>query len=450
MGEILRIIRVACVVLLIASTGVVTHGWVNAQESGIGDRSSEGDVVAPERNGTVVFGTQAMGRTPVAVKNMGDSPGEIVAVDETGTILYYNNTYQTYWDIDPVPTTSHTVMYVASEFVPQSECGSTSCYRNVVEQVNLSTGGVTRIYSHVVRNEKSIRWHDVDRINDTHLLVGDIANDRVFIVNTTAGITVWSWELATNLDTLSGGEYPTDWAHLNDVELIDERTVMVSLRNHDQVVFIDRQTGLDRSKTLGVEGNFSILEKQHNPDYIPSERGGPALLVADSHNNRIVEYQRRDGEWQRSWEWTSEYVDWPRDGDRLPNGNTLVTDSNGNRVLEVNPEGEIVWQLKVKRPYEAEVLGTGDESAGGRSATSIGLNSATISEGELSFVQKTLSLLPTELVSAILFVLPRWVGLKEVVAIAVGGLVLTTWMYVEFKAWGLKVQVTRPSIRFER
>jgi len=28
---------------------------------------------------------------------------------------------------------------------------------------------------------------------------------------------------------------------------------------------------------------------------------------------------------------------------RLPNGNTLITDSNNNRVLEIDPHGNVVW-----------------------------------------------------------------------------------------------------------
>jgi hypothetical protein len=30
---------------------------------------------------------------------------------------------------------------------------------------------------------------------------------------------------------------------------------------------------------------------------------------------------------------------------RLANGNTLITESSGGRILEVTPAGEIVWQL---------------------------------------------------------------------------------------------------------
>jgi hypothetical protein len=30
---------------------------------------------------------------------------------------------------------------------------------------------------------------------------------------------------------------------------------------------------------------------------------------------------------------------------RLPNGNTLIAGGNNNRVLEVNPKGEVVWSI---------------------------------------------------------------------------------------------------------
>ena len=35
-----------------------------------------------------------------------------------------------------------------------------------------------------------------------------------------------------------------------------------------------------------------------------------------------------------------------KDDDRLPNGNTLITGST--KIVEVTPEGEIVWQLTIK------------------------------------------------------------------------------------------------------
>jgi hypothetical protein len=84
-----------------------------------------------------------------------------------------------------------------------------------------------------------------------------------------------------------------------DVEVVrDGRYATGSLRNHDRVVFVNRSSGeVNESLSLGADDDHSILGEQHNADYIPDERGGPATIVADSNNDRIVESQREDGEW---------------------------------------------------------------------------------------------------------------------------------------------------------
>ena len=187
------------------------------------------------------------------------------------------------------------------------------------------------------------KWHDVDRTNDTHLLIADIGMNQVYIVNTTSGITTRRWQAEAEYPIEGGGHYPVDWTHLNDVEHLDDGRIMVSLRNQDQVAFIDPKTGAMESWTLGAEDAHEILYEQHNLDYIPAENDGPAVVVADSENSRVVEYQREDGERIRSWQWERDSTQWPRDGDRLPNGHTLVTVSNGDRVVEVDENGSVVW-----------------------------------------------------------------------------------------------------------
>jgi hypothetical protein len=145
----------------------------------------------------------------------------------------------------------------------------------------------------------------------------------------------------------------------------------------DQVVFLaptagpDGGWGVQSNWSLGSDDRRSVLFEQHNPDYIPADRGGPAVLVADSENGRVVEYERTGGTWNRTWGWTDARLQWPRDADRLPSGNTLVVDSHGDRVLEVRPDGQVVWSVTVGMPYDAERLGTGDESAGGQSISAI-------------------------------------------------------------------------------
>ncbi|USZ69473.1 aryl-sulfate sulfotransferase [Halorussus salilacus] len=298
----------------------------------------------------------------------------VAAYAPDGSVLYRNDSWRVYNDVDPVPGEAATVEYVAADRLSPEECDAeVACWRNVYERVNMSTGEVTREYTYLTSVERG-QLHDMDRVADDRLLVGDIARDRVFVVNTTTGIIEWEWQAQSDFDFASGGPFSRDWTHLNDVEMLDDGRVMVSLRNQDQVVFLDPETGVVDDWTLGSDGDHDTIYEQHNPDYIPGERGGPAVLLADSENDRVVEFWRENenesegGEWTEVWSWSDDRLDWPRDADRLPNDHTLVTDTDGGRVLEVAPNGSVVWRVEVEGGYDAERLGTGDESANGTSA----------------------------------------------------------------------------------
>lgn len=377
--------------------------------------------------------------------------GTITAYAPDGEVVYYNNTRTKYFDVDPAADDPLTVEYTATDTIHSEgpTCNDPPCARNVIERANLETGEVEVLYERYDYKETAGEWHDMDRINDTHVLVADIVSDQVFIVDTETEVVTWLWDAQSEFPVDGGGPYPSDWAHINDVEYIEEGTnagrIMVSLRNQDQVVFIDPEQGLQKNWTLGAENDYSVMFEQHNPDYIPESRGGPAVVVADSENGRVQEFQREDGEWTRSWEWSDEQMQWPRDADRLPNGNTLVTDTHGNRVMEIASDGEIEWQVESSLPYEAERLETGDESAGGHSARQLDLESQTATadeNGDDEFsVLATLSdivdsIVPHRVSNGILFVSPVWMGRSEFAAAAVGLLAGFAWVGLEIR-WRL-------------
>lgn len=367
----------------------------------------------------------------------GTGPGLIVAYGPDGRELYRNDTYPFYHDVDPVPGEATTVQYVASERdVPDTACaGEGACIRNVVEEVNLTTGAVTRVYTRVSPQHGSSQIHDVDRVNETTLLVGDIGPpDRVYMVDLRTGEIVWEWRVESAFDQSSGGQYPGDWTHLNDVEYLDDGRVMVNLRNQDQVVFVEPGRGLLENWTLGRDDAHGVLYESHNPDYVPASRGGPAVLVADSENNRVIEYQRRGGEWVRSWEWADTHLQWPRDADRLPNGNTLIVDSHGNRVLSVDRSGRIDWRQSFPDGgYDAERLDTGDESAGGESAAALGgPQEPTVRESLSDRTRRALTeLVPSLVLHGLLFALPMWVSPLGATGVAFGGVVAVVWLGIE-------------------
>ena len=389
-----------------------------------------------------------------------DSPrarSELVAFNRNGSRLYYNDSHSRYWDVDPVKGTKTTVEYAYANNLPKSKCPTqwnrsqqhvdkktwqtymqvqgkeNGCTLDGYERVNLTTGNVTPIWSQYTPGEDATRYHDIDRLNESHLVVADIFLDRVFIVNTKTGKIGWTWNASDAFPpNKTGGPYPKDWTHINNVQVLKDGRIAVSVRNLDQVVFLKPGHGIEKNWTLGANHHFGTLYAQHNPDYINRSNGGPAELVADSDNNRVVEYQRDHGSWKRTWTWEDPQMQWPRDADRLPDGHTLITDSNGNRVFEVNKNGKIVWDVHIAFPYEAERLGTGDESAGGPSAQQAHLKSRT--NGPIDqFWIGVKGALPGKYLNALMYITPVWVGLPEVCAILGGLLVILVWGGAEIR-----------------
>ena len=423
---VVRAFFVGCVLFSVALVGFGFVKW-STIEGGADVLGSGADPVAPA-NGTTVITTSMQG------------DNRIVAYAPNGSVLYYNSSHLIYDDVDPSPHGKRTITYLATEWMDRSECGATeACSRNVIERVNLTTGETERIYSRVTAQSQN-HWHDADRIGPHRWLIADIAHDRAFVVNATTGVETWSWSAQDAYHVRSGGIFPGDWTHLNDVELLPDGRIMLSLRNHDAVAFVHPERGYRTNWTIGADGNHSRLYEQHNPDYIPASRGGPAVVIADSENNRIVEYQRTDGDWRRTWQWNDTELRWPRDADRLPNGNTLITDTNGGRVIEVNERGEVVWKVTVEGPYEAERLGTGDESAGGPAAARAGLESRTVTgtaeardnpfleEIADDAVELWAKSVPSTVSNPLLYVLPPWIGIVEL-----GGLL---FLPVGLLGWG--------------
>lgn len=460
------IIRSVFVVIILGSLVGLGYSYITAATGSDTEYGGDNQRIAQRGNITVVStdSNTFLGRASDGPR----SNAELVAFAPDGNLLYYNDSHTRYWDVDPVSDSGAdddaVVEYLYSDHLNASECpdaldeeywrtheyaNSTSwehweryarahadeeaCTRNGIVRVNLQTEETTEIYSAVTPGKHSTRWHDGDRINATHYAVADIFLDRVFVVNTKTGAISWQWNAHTEYaPEESGGEPIVDWTHMNDVEVLPDGRLMADLRNHDSVVFLDptepQEQALQDGWTLGELDNHSILYEQHNPDYLPRENGGPAVVIGDSENNRVVEYQRQNGSWSRTWEWKDARIQWPRDADRLPNGNTLITDSNGDRVFEVDRSGEIVWSVDIAFPYEAERLPV-DESDGPSTTADVPTSNADSSVERLILNVKDIVAGPV--FSATQYVLPKWVGLVEFGGIVVVALSLLSWGSIE-------------------
>jgi hypothetical protein len=144
-----------------------------------------------------------------------------------------------------------------------------------------------------------------------------------------------------------------DIFHTNALKLLDgtfsdrlpalrKGNLLISLRERDTVAVVD-----PRAKR--VEWALTGLwQAQHEPVLLPRGR----LLVFDNlgrgGESRVVEIDllTQRVEWQYGGGPDEPFASWKLGAaQRLPNGNTLITESTAGRAFEVTAEGRIVWEF---------------------------------------------------------------------------------------------------------
>ena len=309
-------------------------------------------------NGTTVISVQGM---KFAGGDSGKKPARLIGVGPTGEIEWVHKSGKKQnivwsYDVDPLEN--------GNLFVTATKQGSTVFYEfDPRTQERLWTEELDLIDT-----------HDADLLSGGRILIANMRNyngatgennDRIFIYNRTSGQIDWEWRFANHYNRSVGGNYTDDWTHVNDVDRVAADRYLVSLRNFDQVIVVNRMTG-EITRQLGADDEFSVLKRQHNPTYLEGANGMPTVLVADSEHDRIVEYAQDGDGWTQTWAVGNASVfDWPRDADRLPNGNTLIADSANHRVIEVTPQGGVVWEFYAPwLVYDVARIPYGDEPRG--------------------------------------------------------------------------------------
>jgi hypothetical protein len=281
--------------------------------------------------------------------------------------------------------------------------------------------------------------HDVDYIGDGEYAIADIEADRVSVYNRTREAIVWEYDFGTQYPNRSAGK-TEGFTHLNDVDPISNGSAfLASPRNMDRVVLINR-SAKRIEWTLGSEDDYSILNEQHNPTLV--NRNPPTVLVADSENDRVVEYRKEGEEWTETWRYT-DVAGWPRDADRLPNGNTLIVDTWGKQVLEVTPDKRVVerYDIAGQGTYDAERSPHGDEPAGPPIAAlrdrGPAVDDSTIDEARSAGRSRSAStsegLVETVETSYYLaqWVVPSWLGRGELLASVLAAVLAVVWVASE-------------------
>jgi hypothetical protein len=143
-----------------------------------------------------------------------------------------------------------------------------------------------------------------------------------------------------------------DIFHTNSLRLLDgsesehptfrSGNVLISSRRLDTVAVIDLEAG---SVVWALQGGF---RRQHDARLL---EGGSLMLFDNSglgQASRVLELDPESGE--TLWEYRGDdvapfYSKWCGTAQRLPNGNTLITESDNGRSFEVTAAGEIVWEF---------------------------------------------------------------------------------------------------------
>jgi len=188
-----------------------------------------------------------------------------------------------------------------------------------------------------------------------------------------------------------------DWMHINSVNYNPELDqIVISSRTQNEIYIIDHSTTIEEAAghiggNSGKGGDFlyrwgnpanygrgeasdRILASQHSVNWIPSNYpgGGNIILFNNFHEDNqsaILEVTTpiEDGYYSLeqnapygpetwSWMYNGGNITTPMQGGafRLGNGNTFITQTHTSRMLEVDLDGNILWEYE----YESEFGGS--------------------------------------------------------------------------------------------
>ena len=321
--------------------------------------------------------------------NVGDEQGQTLVGSQAygaswtanGRVYMLNGT-DVAWHVDDadayfeVQQTPNGTVLAAFADKNATDCGSlpSPCDRTGFQRIDPETEEVISEFSFPIRYVTHSEVHAVDRLPDGGVVLSDMEHERIAIVEN--GSITWEWR-ADSFYQPPADPTKRDWLHINDVDHIGDDRFLVSVRNANQLLVVERGQGVtevinaddddsnDDSCTPGGQlvpgedgdvrcGDPDVLDHQHNPQWL----GDGAVLVADSENDRIVELHRTNGSWEPAWvRYGAANVQfkWPRDADRLPNGHTLISDTYNGRFVELDTNGSTVWSTSQgKIPYEID------------------------------------------------------------------------------------------------
>ena len=350
--------------------------------------------------------------TIVGVQGPGPN-GNVTALDGSGDVRWTIGNIISYQDVSYLDNGTVLASFAAGGY---ERCGpyDPPCKRTGVRIIEPDPQPhVVYQWSYPVKTRKDSEVHDAEMLPSGNLVVADMEWESIFVLNLSTRERVWTWNASQYYDAPADPRNE-DWLHINDVDRIGDGRYLVSVRNTNQLIIVERGKGV--VDVINKNRDPDVLNKQHNPHWL----GNGTVLVADSENHRVVELHENEttGRWEVGWavgKVGDIPLDWPRDADRLPNGNTLITDSRNNRVVEIARNGSVVASYVVPSlPYEADRVPYGE---------SVGTSYGTDRRVDLGLFDRKVPVLSLLLAGARQVVaLPYWVSELHVIVVLVGAM----------------------------
>lgn len=325
-----------------------------------------------------------MGNHPsAAVRVQSKIPGDVRLIDMNGTVVHT-------WNVDPyfnkrsrLLPNGHLVFAGSDKTIFEYDWDSNVVWQHKgigsVNDLRVLPNGNRLLIAHEpipqyaqgkvkdVGEKIAPWWEPRKRGSEEHQLGADI-----YEVNL-EGEVVWEWHAHDHLDlNLFSPVTPLgDWLHVNSIAPLPENkwfesgdtrfrpgNILLNARNINVMYIIDKQSG-----DVVWEGTHHYkggMAHSHEPEMIRKGRPGAGNIILfdnslfprhRTHTGQSIIVEMDPTTQEIVWKYETEgyanikfFSKTMGTQERLPNGNTYISEDNTGRLFQVKPDGEIVWE----------------------------------------------------------------------------------------------------------
>ncbi|PIQ25988.1 hypothetical protein COW36_02730 [bacterium (Candidatus Blackallbacteria) CG17_big_fil_post_rev_8_21_14_2_50_48_46] len=183
---------------------------------------------------------------------------------------------------------------------------------------------------------------DAVRLATRNTLITDYSLGRIMEI-TPSGRLFWEYDQGKSSEHRLKNPVRATANGLNHVLIVDQ--------GHHRVIEVDKDSDLHMQ--YGKMGEAGVADGMLNMPSDVQRLANGNLLITDTGNHRILELENMQLVWQYGNPENKDsggyglepgYLSYPQSAQRLDNGNTLIVDAGNLRILELDPEGKILWE----------------------------------------------------------------------------------------------------------